>query len=74
MSTARMARSSAHFLGGLLFLLAGAFVLTDFQPVWWSIATVVVVFTAAAVFFLRSVLEWRKSHTPETRGSASELT
>lgn len=64
-----MAASRSHFLGGLLFLLAGAFVLTDLQPAWWSIATVVIVFTAAAMFFLRSMLEWRKARTLETRDS-----
>lgn len=69
-----MARSSSYFLGALLFLLAGAVVLTKLQPVWWSIATLVVVFTAAAVSFVRSVIEWRKSHTPETRDSVPELT
>ncbi|MGN7187055.1 hypothetical protein [Microbacterium enclense] len=64
-----MAGSRPHFLGGLLFLLVGAFVLTDLQPVWWSIVTVVVVFAAAAMYFLRSVLEWRKSRSPETGDS-----
>lgn len=48
-------------------------VLSDFQPVWWSIATVVVVFTASAAFFVRSLTEWRKSRNLDEQSADSSL-
>ncbi|WP_203581481.1 hypothetical protein [Microbacterium hibisci] len=52
-----------YLLGGLLFLLAGLLVLSNLQPVWSSVATVVVVFGAAAAWITRGLIERRKART-----------
>ena len=56
-----MTTSASYLLGGVLFFFAGLVVLTGFQPVWWSIVSVVIVFTASAVSFGRAILESRKA-------------
>ncbi|MDR7182997.1 hypothetical protein J2X85_000020 [Microbacterium trichothecenolyticum] len=56
-----MTTSHRYLLGGLLFLVSGFLLLVSMQPVWWSVASVVIVFSAAALLTARALTEWRKT-------------
>lgn len=56
---ARMDESGFWFLGGASSLGATMLILPTVQPEWWSILTVLVTFTGAAVMFVRGATDWR---------------
>lgn len=56
---AQMDESGFWFLGGASALGASMLMLPTVQPEWWSILTVVVTFTGAAVMFTRGAGDWR---------------
>ena len=58
-----MTTANSYLLGGVLFVLAGFLVLANLQPVWWSIASAVIVFAAAAVMLGRAIVESRKARS-----------
>ncbi|WP_311243890.1 hypothetical protein [Microbacterium sp. WCS2018Hpa-23] len=50
--------SGFWFLGGASALGASILMLPTVQPEWWSILTIVVTFTGAAVMFIRGAVDW----------------
>ncbi|WEK60058.1 MAG: hypothetical protein P0Y60_12000 [Candidatus Microbacterium colombiense] len=61
-----MREALVQAVAAVMFIVVGVNMLFSMQPVWWSIASLVLVFAGAGTFVIRAIAEFRKARATQS--------